>query len=92
MAIAAGCVLPLAGLIVCSGYPHKNLRFPENLPPIFLSHGNDDPVVPKEATKELVKLLEQKNQFPQIKFFEGGHEIPKDIYREIRYFIKKCFL
>ncbi len=92
MAIASGCGLPLAGLIVCSGYPHKNLIFSGKLPPVFLSHGNEDPVVPKEATKELVKLIEQRNKSPQTELFEGGHEIPESIYKEITNFLKKCFI
>ena len=54
MALASGFSLPLAGLIICSGYPHKELIISGKVPPVFLSHGNDDPVVPLQATKELI--------------------------------------
>ncbi len=92
MAMASGCELPLAGLIVCSGYPHKKLKLSESLPPIFFSHGYEDPVVPIQATKELINKIEMKNIIPQVNLFDGGHEIPQDLYEEIKSFLKKCFL
>ena len=92
MVMAVGLTLPLAGLVVCSGYPHKNLILDHYVPPVFLSHGTNDPVVPIQATKELIKLFDQKGIIPQINLFEGAHEIPEAIHEEIRIFMRKCFI
>ncbi len=92
MAIASGFKLPLAGIVACSGYVHKNFTFPKKVPPVFLSHGNNDSVVPVNATKELVKVFDQNSIIHQRVFFDGGHEISQEIYIEIEKFMKKCFL
>ncbi len=92
MAIAAGCKLPLAGLVVCSGYSHKILDFHEDIPPVFLSHGKNDPVVPIEANKELEKLFYRNKRICENKIFNGGHEIPQEIYGDITFFIRRCFI
>ncbi len=78
MAIAAGCDLPLAGLIACSAYPHPNWKAPVSRPPVLLLHGQSDDVVPASASLSLKNALEQGNQLCDYQSFQGGHTIPAE--------------
>ena len=49
MALDAGCQLPLAAVISCSGYPHPDWVPRRDHPPVLLLHGSDDEVVPARA-------------------------------------------
>ncbi|KGG16661.1 MULTISPECIES: alpha/beta hydrolase [unclassified Prochlorococcus] len=91
MAIATGAKLPLAGLIACSAYPHPDFMPPSNLPPVLITHGIQDPVVPINASKNLFELLERKNSKIELEIFDGVHEIPQEINLRIQLFIEKCF-
>ena len=79
MALAAGCDLPVAGLIGCSAYPHPGWEAPLKMPPVLLSHGQFDEVVPCEATKNLQKLINRKGLEVKVEVFAGGHEIPLNL-------------
>ena len=74
MALASCFDLPLAGLIGCSAYPHPNLEFTKESPPIFLTHGDNDDVVPIVAMEKIISLSKINQIEHQI--FTGGHEIP----------------
>ncbi len=78
MAIAAGCDLPLAGLIACSAYPHPNWKAPVSRPPVLLLHGQSDDVVPASASLSLKNALEQGHQLCDYQSFQGGHTIPAE--------------
>ena len=88
MALATGCKLPVAGIICCSSYPHPNWKIPQQVPPIFLTHGKNDDVVPLIAMKEIMKLLEKNNLYYNYELFEGGHEIPQNLLPKISKFIE----
>tara|TARA_B100000700_G_scaffold310679_1_gene391539 strand:- start:454 stop:1065 length:612 start_codon:yes stop_codon:yes gene_type:complete len=79
MAISVGSNLPLGGIISCSGYPHPDLKFKRSIPPLLLSHGLNDDVVPIEASYKLEKLLKEGNHKYIFHSFKGGHEIPEGI-------------
>ena len=85
MAIQAGCELPLAGVISCSGYPHPNWQPPSEHPPVLLLHGEDDAIVPFEAMAEIQNKLDSANcnAIP----FKNGHTIPEETMRPIESFI-----
>ena len=53
MALDVAADLPVAAVIACSGYPHPGWSPHAPLPPILLSHGRADPVVPYAASEEL---------------------------------------
>ena len=81
MALASGCNLPFAGLIGCSAYPHPTWEIPKIRPPIFLTHGRNDDVVPIEAMEKIIYLARKDGIESSI--FNGGHEIPEIIIPRI---------
>ncbi|WP_411876566.1 alpha/beta hydrolase [Vulcanococcus limneticus] len=90
MALDAGSGLPLAGLVACSGYPHPDWRPQPPLCPVLLSHGEQDPVVPFEASLELQRLLEAAGQPAELLAFAGGHTIDDGALPAIRRFVQAC--
>ncbi len=79
MALASGCDLPVAGLICCSAYAHPGWTPPEHIPPLLLSHGKNDQVVPFQASEKIKNLCTEKGLDANLIPFEGGHEIPIDL-------------
>tara|TARA_Y100001968_G_scaffold89722_1_gene80721 strand:- start:176 stop:781 length:606 start_codon:yes stop_codon:yes gene_type:complete len=91
MALDAGCDLPIAGLICCSAYPHPNWAPSENLSPIFLTHGENDEIVPPTAFDKIQQLLINKKNIVDTELFNGGHEIPQYLIPKFKLFLEKCF-
>ena len=46
MAIDVGCQLDIGLIVSCSGYPHPNWKPQKKCPPIIISHGLMDEIVP----------------------------------------------
>ena len=91
MAIASGMELPLAGLIGCSAYPHPNWHPPRESPPVFLFHGDQDEVVPIQASQKILMNLKNNKLEANLFKFRGGHEIPQEVIQEINLVLKKCY-
>ncbi len=89
MALASGCELPLAGLICCSSYPHPEWIPSKNIPPVFLTHGTNDDVVPYVACEKIVSSLKKIGIMAELVTFQGGHEIPVEIIPRIQGIIQK---
>ena len=89
MAMAAGCDLPLAGLIACSAYPHPNWQAPVIRPPVLLLHGRHDEVVPHSAALTLKHVLGQSNQACDLFSFDNGHAIPVEAQAEMKKALKR---
>ena len=89
MAVAAGCDLPLAGLIACSAYPHPNWQAPVIRPPVLLLHGRHDDVVPHSAALALNNELSQSHQTCDVFSFDNGHAIPVEAQAEIKKALKR---
>ena len=89
MAVAAGCDLPLAGLIACSAYPHPNWQAPVIRPPVLLLHGRNDDVVPYEAAIALNNDLSQSNPTCDVFSFDNGHAIPVEAQAEMKKALKR---
>ena len=71
---------------------HPDFDPPEQTPPIFLTHGDKDPVVPIDASKKLLEVLKnQSKTFSDLLIFEGGHEIPQELIFSIKHFLEECF-
>ncbi|MFM2157737.1 MAG: hypothetical protein RLZZ124_211 [Cyanobacteriota bacterium] len=79
MAIDVGTALPLAGIVACSGYPHDSWEPAGDLPPVLLSHGRQDPVVPYGASEELQRRLERAGAQVTLLPFNGGHGIDPEL-------------
>ena len=75
-----------------SSYPHPMWKPSKDMPPVFLSHGNNDQVVPKEASKTSFDLLSENGIESDLYLFEGGHEINNDLIDHYSEIIKQKFL
>ncbi len=85
MALASGCNLPLAGLIGCSAYQHPDWQFNLDRPPVLLTHGVSDEVVPFVASENLLlSLRDSCPTFADLIHFEGGHSIHQELIPRIR--------
>ncbi len=80
------------GVFLLSSYPHPTWQPLQEMPPVFLCHGNNDQVVPKEASKKSFDLLTKKGIKSELYFFEGGHEINNDLIDHCCRIIKQKFL
>jgi phospholipase/carboxylesterase len=89
MTMAAGCDLPLAGLIACSAYPHPNWQAPVTRPPVLLLHGRHDDVVPHSAALALKNDLALSNQACDLFSFNHGHAIPVEAQAEMKKALKR---
>ena len=90
MAIDVGCGLPLAGIVACSGYPHEGWQPAGSLPPVLLSHGREDPVVPFAASEELRRQLVQAGGQVELLPFSGGHGIDPALLPDLGSFVRRC--
>jgi phospholipase/carboxylesterase len=87
----SGPGLPLAGLVACSGYPHPDWR-PISSPPVLITHGETDPVVPYAASTSLAEALRRAGATVRRVSFPGGHGIDPSLFAEIRDFLDRCWM
>ncbi len=95
MTFDVGLKLPVAGLIVMSGYLHPgaitNLETrsfnPASLPPVLIMHGRYDEVVPLQAAVTAKETLESQGVRVQYHEFDMGHEIRPQMLKLIENFV-----
>ncbi|MCP6763144.1 MAG: alpha/beta hydrolase [Fischerella sp. CENA71] len=90
MTLDVGLKLPLAGLIVMSGYLHPGAvetSLATSLPPVLITHGRYDQVVPLRAALNAKETLESRFITVQYYEFDMGHEIQLPILELIRNFV-----
>ncbi len=88
MTMDVGVTLPLAGLIVLSGYLHSPLQpSVEKLPPILMVHGIEDPVVPIKKGRESRETFTNLGANIQYQEFDMGHEIRPEVLKLMRSFV-----
>jgi phospholipase/carboxylesterase len=90
MALDVGCGLPLAGIVGCSGYPHEGWQPSGPLPPVLLSHGREDAVVPYAASEKLEEQLMQAGARVELLPFSGGHGIDPELLPAVGAFVRRC--
>ncbi|MDA0718362.1 MAG: dienelactone hydrolase family protein [Cyanobacteria bacterium] len=84
----AGSALPLAGLIGCSGYPHPGWQpAAASLTKILLTHGEQDPVVPYEASEAIREQLQLSGIDTELVGFSGGHTIDSCLFPALRSYL-----
>jgi phospholipase/carboxylesterase len=84
MAIDAGFKLNLGLIVACSGYPHPNWLPGEVCPPLIVSHGTFDDVVPIEASRIIYEKVKSKSsKFCQFIEFDGFHQIDSNLINVI---------
>ena len=92
MAIDAGFKLNLGLIVSCSGYPHPNWLPREECPPLLLSHGLFDDVVPIEASRFIYEKVKIKSsKFCQLLEFDGFHQIDSNLINLMSSNMNKIF-
>jgi len=80
MAIDAGFELDLGLIIACSGYPHPKWLPGKICPPLIVSHGSFDEVVPLEASRIIYEKVKNKSsRLCELIEFDGYHQIDSNL-------------
>jgi phospholipase/carboxylesterase len=80
MAIDAGFRLNLGLIVACSGYPHPSWAPGEKCPPLIISHGLFDDVVPIEASRSIYKQVKcNSSKLCELIEFDGFHQIDSNL-------------
>lgn len=90
MTLDVGVRLPLAGLMILSGYLHAPLQPQQaSLPPTLMIHGRQDQVVPLQAAHQARDSLEAIGVTLNYQEYDMGHEIQPIALRQIQSFVKE---
>ena len=93
MTLDVGTQLPLAGLMVLSGYLHEDLsNRPSPLPPILLVHGRQDAVVPIAAAHQSRDHLTALGTDLEYHELDMGHDIPLTVLELMQTFISRILI
>ncbi|WP_313889992.1 MULTISPECIES: alpha/beta hydrolase [Nostoc] len=89
MTLDVGSKLPLAGLVVMSGYLHPDaLKADQSgIPPTLISHGRYDEVVPLQAALKARETLKSLAVAVEYHEFDMGHEINPQTLEVLRNFV-----
>ena len=92
MAVDVGSKLDLGLIVSCSAYPHPNWKPREKCPPILISHGLMDEVVPLSASKNIFnKIKSVSDNFCEFYEFNGFHQIDPKFINYINSTIQDLF-
>ena len=92
MAIDAGFKLNLGLIVACSGYPHPTWLLGEKCPPLIISHGLFDDVVPIEASRSIYKKVKSVSyKLCELIEFDGFHQIDSNLINFISTKINSIF-
>ena len=92
MTVDTGSKLDLGLIVSCSGYPHPNWQPGVEYPPIIISHGLMDEVVPIEASRSIhQKVSCISSNICELVEFNGYHQIDLDLIKVINSKIKNIF-
>ena len=92
MAIDAGIKLDLGLIVSCSGYPHPNWTPDRKSPPLIVSHGIMDDVVPINLSRTIFEKVKSKSSnFCKLIEFNGYHEIDLNLIEIITLVIQEIF-
>ena len=75
MTLDIGLQLPLAAILVLSGYSHTAIPTYISPRPVLLIHGKQDPVVPLSKAIETKSMLEKQGLSVTYHEFDMGHEV-----------------
>ena len=91
MSLDVGLTLPVAGIVSMSGFLHsKPQPLAKKVPPVLMSHGRQDPVVPLEAAKRSRDSLTAAGVDVRYQEFDMGHEIRLEVLALVRTFIQEA--
>ncbi|MBD2075211.1 alpha/beta fold hydrolase [Phormidium sp. FACHB-592] len=90
MTLDVGLGLPLAGLMVLSGYLHAPIVPPQAaIPPVLMIHGKQDSVVPLAAAQQALASLRSLGADVRYQEFDMGHEIQPIVLKLIQSFVEE---
>ncbi|MCU0524096.1 MAG: dienelactone hydrolase family protein [Elainella sp. Prado103] len=90
MTLDVGLDLPLAALMVLSGYAHRPMVVsPDRSPPVLLVHGQIDQVVPLQAAHQAREQLLAQGTSVQYHELNMGHEIQPIVLKLMQSFIEE---
>lgn len=87
MALEVGLTLPVAGIMVLSGYLHPDLTAPTTCPPVAIWHGRQDDVVPISAAWQTRQQLINWGAVVQYHELEMGHTITPEEIKMMQQFV-----
>ncbi|MEB3294087.1 MAG: alpha/beta hydrolase [Synechococcales bacterium] len=90
MTLEVGFELPLAGLMVLSGYRHGAIAASptQTTPMVLMVHGGADPIVPITAAQETATTLKQAGVPLRYEEFEDmGHEVSMTVLNRMEQFV-----
>ena len=80
MAIDAGFKLNLGLIVACSGYPHPTWLPEEQCPPLIITHGKFDDIVPVDASRMIYEKVKTKSlNYCELIEFDGFHQIDSNL-------------
>ena len=89
MTLDLGLDLPVAGLIILSGYLHTQRTKPAlPAPPVLIVHGRQDDVVPISAAQNSRDVLTEWGIDVEYQEFDMGHSIVPEVLQVVRNFVK----
>ena len=92
MAIDVGSKLDFGLIVSCSGYPHPSWTLNNYFPPILISHGVMDNVVPIQASRVIYEKVKRLNSnLCELNEFNGHHQIDENLIDLINAKIKDIF-
>ncbi len=89
MTLEIGLDLPVAGLMVLSGYLHPRVEPPTDTPPVLVVHGTQDDVVSILAARESQQQLTEWGVDVEYQEFGMGHSIVPEVLDVVRKFVTK---
>ena len=92
MAVDVGFKLNLGLIVACSGYPHPYWIPEEKCPPLIVSHGLFDDVVPIQASRIIYEKVKSKSSnLCDLIEFDGAHQIDLNLIDLINARINNIF-
>ena len=89
MTLDVGPQLPLAAMLVLSGYGHAPIAKCVTERPVLVIHGRQDPVVPLAKALDTKAQLEQQGLSVTYREFDMGHEVSLDALRVASQFCQR---
>ena len=90
MTLDIGLTLPLAGLMILSGYPHPEISLgalADPPPAVLVVHGRQDTIVPVGAARKIQQFLQTSPIPLTYEEMDGGHEVSQQTIAAMNRFL-----
>lgn len=89
MALDVGLRLPLAGILVLSGYLHGTVQPHPAVGPVLMVHGRQDPIVPLARAQQARDALREAQLDVTYQEFDMGHEVRPAVLQQVEQFCQR---